>query len=262
MSREQELKRQLGVATPSAPPLPASVCAPHRESASFGARLSAVQGIEEDEDEEEDGGLWGLDEEADLFSHFCSDEEGNPFPPEASPSAQATPTPPPVSKLPPLQFSSPSISASTLRSRPPTTHPSLNCSISKPPDMASDDAVQFQGPYPHTPELMKVFTQVFGLKQFRLNQLEAINAVILGEDCFILMPTGGGKSLCYQLPALLSPGVTVVVSPLRSLIQDQVQKLCSLEVRLLNGVSDASAVYQVCLSLVDPPPDPSQSPLK
>ena len=93
-----------------------------------------------------------------------------------------------------------------------------------------DNAAEFHGPYPHTQEMMKIFTQIFGLQQFRPHQLEAINAAILGKDCFILMPTGGGKSLCYQLPALMSPGVTIVVSPLRSLIQDQVQKLCGLEV--------------------------------
>ncbi len=71
-------------------------------------------------------------------------------------------------------------------------------------------------------ELYRALKKYFGFSQFRPNQKEVVSAVLKGSDAFVSMPTGGGKSLCYQLTALLLDGLTVVVSPLIALMQDQV----------------------------------------
>lgn len=71
----------------------------------------------------------------------------------------------------------------------------------------------------------------FGLSSFRPGQQEVIDAVLAGRDCMSIMPTGGGKSLCYQLPAIAREGVTLVVSPLIALMKDQVDSLQSLGLR-------------------------------
>ncbi|MDT8857486.1 DNA helicase RecQ [Paracoccaceae bacterium Fryx2] len=70
-----------------------------------------------------------------------------------------------------------------------------------------------------------LLASVFGFSEFRPGQEEIVDAVLAGRNCLAIMPTGGGKSLCFQLPALCSPGVTVVISPLIALMRDQVRAL-------------------------------------
>ncbi|MDE0407506.1 MAG: DNA helicase RecQ [Alphaproteobacteria bacterium] len=81
------------------------------------------------------------------------------------------------------------------------------------------------------PDPLEVLRRVFGFEAFRGHQRAAIDAVVRGEDALVLMPTGAGKSLCYQVPALVRPGAAVVVSPLIALMQDQVAALVQNGVR-------------------------------
>ena len=88
-----------------------------------------------------------------------------------------------------------------------------------------------------------ILQRVFGYDEFRGPQQEIIDHVVAGGDALVLMPTGGGKSLCYQIPALVRRGVGVVISPLIALMQDQVDALTALGVRagFLNSTQDLDA---------------------
>jgi len=78
---------------------------------------------------------------------------------------------------------------------------------------------------------IEILKTVFGYDKFRGQQQEVIEQLIAGQDALVLMPTGGGKSLCYQIPALIRPGVGIVISPLIALMQDQVNALLQLGVK-------------------------------
>ncbi len=97
-----------------------------------------------------------------------------------------------------------------------------------------------------------ILRRVFGYSSFRGDQEQIVDHVVAGGDAMVLMPTGGGKSLCYQIPALVRQGTGVVVSPLIALMQDQVDALLELGVRAayLNSTQDWARVRQVEAALL------------
>ncbi|AOB30159.1 ATP-dependent DNA helicase RecQ [Bordetella sp. H567] len=103
------------------------------------------------------------------------------------------------------------------------------------------------------PRALEVLRRVFGYESFRSEQQAIVDHVIQGGDALVLMPTGGGKSLCYQVPALVREGTGVVVSPLIALMQDQVDALTELGVRAayLNSTQDWRVARDVERAFVD-----------
>jgi len=99
--------------------------------------------------------------------------------------------------------------------------------------------------------IQQTLRQVFGLHEFRPFQQDIIETVVDGGDAFVLMPTGGGKSLCYQLPALHRPGLGIVISPLISLMKDQVDALQANGIRaaMYNSTLDAEEARSVLARL-------------
>ena len=100
--------------------------------------------------------------------------------------------------------------------------------------------------------IQEILQRTFGYANFRDPQQEIIQTVVNGGDALVLMPTGGGKSLCYQLPALALPGCGVVISPLIALMQDQVSALRQLGLRaaFLNSTLEAAAAREIERKLV------------
>jgi ATP-dependent DNA helicase RecQ len=99
----------------------------------------------------------------------------------------------------------------------------------------------------------EVLSSVFGFPEFRGDQKEIVEHLVAGGDCLVLMPTGAGKSLCYQVPAIVRPGTGIVVSPLIALMQDQVEALRQYGVKaaFLNSSLDARTAREVEGQLVD-----------
>lgn len=98
----------------------------------------------------------------------------------------------------------------------------------------------------------EVLNSIFGYREFRKGQQEVIEKILRGRDVFCILPTGGGKSLCYEIPAYILSGVTLVISPLISLMKDQVDNLNSLGIKAayISGGNDFEEVRRIMGSFI------------
>ncbi|MDZ4993909.1 DNA helicase RecQ [Clostridium perfringens] len=98
----------------------------------------------------------------------------------------------------------------------------------------------------------EILNNIFGYKEFRKGQQEVIEKILSGRDIFCILPTGGGKSLCYEIPAYIFSGVTLVISPLISLMKDQVDNLNSLGIKAeyISGGNDFKEVKKIIGSFI------------
>src|SRR6478609_3091264 len=102
-------------------------------------------------------------------------------------------------------------------------------------------------------DLHKALREYFGFNKFKGNQEKIIESVLAGHDTFVIMPTGAGKSLCYQLPALVSDGLTIVISPLIALMKNQVDQLTAfgINAQFLNSTLTKAEMNRVKTDALD-----------
>ncbi len=133
-----------------------------------------------------------------------------------------------------------------------TTRPSINSESLKFISGSSHSQDWEKGEFPWSSNINKILKSTFKIDGFRPLQSSCINATLSSKDTFLIMPTGAGKSLCYQLPAVVNQGLTLVVSPLVSLMEDQLLSVrkYGIDAATLNASSTQSEVSQVHSAMV------------
>ncbi|XP_047246401.1 ATP-dependent DNA helicase Q1 isoform X3 [Girardinichthys multiradiatus] len=136
-----------------------------------------------------------------------------------------------------------------------TVRPSSSKSLGPEPMMSKQELQQYDGTdFPWSKDVEQHLKNSFHLSKFRPLQLRAINLTMAGKDLFLVMPTGRGKSLCFQLPAVCSKGFTLVITPLVSLMEDQIMYLKSIDISavMLNASSSKEHAKLVMAGMMDP----------